>query len=160
MLNRKSTIWISALASAVLLGACSNAAGVQTGGVNTAYAQSTAAAVQVQESTTAQTQQSTQAAVQTSTAAVQTVQTVPAESGQAGVVNSQNLIGEEQAKSIALQTAGVSADTVSMMWVELDRDYNHIDYEIEFHSGEKEYEISVDAYTGAVLEYSSESIYD
>ncbi len=157
MLNRKSTIWISALASAVLLGACSNAAGVQTGGVNTAYAQSTAAAVQVQESTTAQTQQSTQAAVQTSTAAVQTV---PAESGQAGVVNSQNLIGEEQAKSIALQTAGVSADTVSMMWVELDRDYNHIDYEIEFHSGEKEYEISVDAYTGAVLEYSSESIYD
>ncbi len=157
MLNRKSTIWISALASAVLLGACSNAAGVQTGGVNTAYAQSTVAAVQVQESTTAQTQQSTQAAVQTSTAAVQTV---PAESGQAGVVNSQNLIGEEQAKSIALQTAGVSADTVSMMWVELDRDYNHIDYEIEFHSGEKEYEISVDAYTGAVLEYSSESIYD
>lgn len=72
------------------------------------------------------------------------------------IVNSQDVIGEEKAKTIALEHSGVRPDAVNMMWVELDRDNHRLEYDMEFYSGNMEYEVSVDAYTGQILEFSSE----
>lgn len=64
-------------------------------------------------------------------------------------------IGEDRAKEIAFKQAGVKALDVSFLEVDLDRDDNRLEYDIEFHSGKMEYEVSVDAYTGEIREYSS-----
>ena len=65
-------------------------------------------------------------------------------------------IGVDRAKAIALEKAGVAAEAASFVRAELDMEYNRLEYEIEFDSGDMEYDISVDAHTGEVLEYSSE----
>lgn len=62
-----------------------------------------------------------------------------------------NDIGKAAAKSIAFAQAGVSAGSVSRVSVERDRDNGVLVYEVEFVSGDYEYEFEIDASTGAVL---------
>lgn len=66
-----------------------------------------------------------------------------------------NFISEATAKEIAFKHFNISPNAISYIKVELDNDYNP-DYEIEFYSGGYEYDINIDAITGAILEHSVE----
>ncbi len=62
-------------------------------------------------------------------------------------------IGEEKAKSIALEKAGLSAGDVTFDKVELDRDNGVWQYEIEFRKGRTEYDYDIKADDGSILSY-------
>ena len=65
-------------------------------------------------------------------------------------------IGHAKAKSIALNHAGVDANTVYDMNIELDVEDGTSIYEVEFKSGNREYEYEIDAATGAILQHEAE----
>ena len=67
-------------------------------------------------------------------------------------------IGVEKAKEIALEKAGVKVEDTLFINAHLDRDDGRVEYDVEFVSGNTEYEVSVDAVTGAINEFSSEDI--
>lgn len=62
-------------------------------------------------------------------------------------------IGAEAAKSAALRHAGVSASAATFVKVERDWDDGRLVYEVEFYSGNKEYDYEIAAADGTVLEY-------
>lgn len=66
------------------------------------------------------------------------------------------IIPVDQAKSIALQDAGIN-DAVFTQ-IELDRDDGKYRYEIEFIHQNQEYEYEIDAQTGTVIEHEIHSI--
>ena len=70
--------------------------------------------------------------------------------------SSSGLISGDRAKSIALQYAGVSASQASRFEIELSYDDGVPEYDIEFHAGGYEYNVDVDARTGAVRDYEKE----
>ena len=69
-------------------------------------------------------------------------------------------ISVDQAKNIALGKAGLSASGVNFVKTKLENDDGRAEYEIEFYSGTTEYDYTIDAVTGNVLEYDVDSIYD
>ena len=82
-------------------------------------------------------------------------------SNQGGSNTPTTLIGKDTAKAKALAHAGLQASQVTFTQCELDRDDGRQVYEIEFWAqNHREYEYEIDAYTGAVLSFSSESLYD
>lgn len=81
--------------------------------------------------------------------------------GQANVqpstpVNPSGDIGMEAAKSAALKHAGLS--TAVFTKAERDYDDGRLEYELEFHTDSAAYEVTVDAATGAVLDYEKENL--
>ena len=64
-----------------------------------------------------------------------------------------NTISEADAKSIALERAGLTAAD----YVKVDYDQDDNEYEVEMRSGNTEYEVKISGSTGAVLEYDSET---
>lgn len=81
--------------------------------------------------------------------------------GQANVqpstpVNPSGDIGMEAAKSAALKHAGLS----TAVFTKAERDYDDVrlEYELEFHTDSAAYEVTVDAATGAVLDYEKENL--
>ena len=62
-------------------------------------------------------------------------------------------IGESAAKAAALKHAGVSESQTTEMKVQQDRDDGRLEYEVEFKSGGKEYEYTIDAASGTILDY-------
>ena len=81
-------------------------------------------------------------------------------SGSGNSSTSDSYIGEEKAKSIALEAAGISANNASRMRCRLERDDGRWEYNVEFVSGTTEYEYEIDAYTGNILSRDMDSIYD
>ena len=65
-------------------------------------------------------------------------------------------IGHVKAKSIALNHAGVDANTVYDMNIKMDAENGAIIYEVEFKSGNIEYDYEIDAATGAILKHEAE----
>ena len=65
-------------------------------------------------------------------------------------------IGHAKAKSIVLNHAGVDANTVYDMNIQLDVEDGTIIYEVEFKSGNREYDYEIDAATGAILHHETE----
>ena len=65
-------------------------------------------------------------------------------------------IGYAKAKSIALNHAGVSENRAYDMEIELDDEDGTIVYEVEFKSGNMEYDYEINAATGAILKHESE----
>ncbi|EHI56334.1 hypothetical protein HMPREF9333_00614 [Johnsonella ignava ATCC 51276] len=65
-------------------------------------------------------------------------------------------ISKEQAKQIALSHAGVSASNVHFEKVELDHENGILVYEVDFKSGNIEYDYDINASTGAIVSFSSE----
>ena len=65
-------------------------------------------------------------------------------------------IGVESAKEIAAAHAGLSKEEVFFTKAELELEHGRSEYEIEFYHDRIEYEYTIDAATGAILEYESE----
>ena len=66
--------------------------------------------------------------------------------------SSSGYIGVERAKKIALQHAGLSSSGVNFDKAEFDHDDGRAEYEIEFHHNFREYEYTIDAASGTILE--------
>lgn len=66
-------------------------------------------------------------------------------------------IGEEAAKRIAFNRAGISASEARSVKVELERDNGRMIYDVEFKARNNEYDVKVDAYSGSVIAYECES---
>ena len=64
-----------------------------------------------------------------------------------------SLIGKDKARSIALKHAGFSADEVSGLQVEYDKDDGVPVYEVEFHKGHKEYSYEIHGESGKILSW-------
>ena len=63
-------------------------------------------------------------------------------------------VTEEQAREAALSHAGLTADQVTFVRSELDRDDGRLMYDVEFYTSDyKEYDYEIDADTGAVISY-------
>ncbi len=69
---------------------------------------------------------------------------------------SNSYIGVDRAKEIALSNAGLSASDVRFKKAELDRDDGRYEYELEFVSGLIEYEYTIDAVSGKILEHDKD----
>ncbi|NLJ40580.1 MAG: hypothetical protein GX352_03065 [Clostridiales bacterium] len=74
-----------------------------------------------------------------------------------GQANSTAYIGEEAAKNIALTHAGIEEDSAVFTEVKLDYEKGKMVYEIEFYSGNIEYEYEVDAVTGNIIKMEREN---
>lgn len=69
-----------------------------------------------------------------------------------------NMISAEEAKACALNHAGLTEDRVTFIKSELDRDYDEVNYDVEFYTDERlEYDYEIDAYTGKILGYDVDS---
>ena len=73
---------------------------------------------------------------------------------------SSNTITMEKAKKIALKKAGLTEKDGTWKKEKTDRDDGRMTYELEFVSGEMEYDFEIDAESGSILEFEKESIYD
>lgn len=62
-------------------------------------------------------------------------------------------IGEDAAKSAALEHAGLTESEVTYIKVKLDYDDGRTAYDIEFYIGNTEYDYEIDAYTGDILSF-------
>lgn len=61
-------------------------------------------------------------------------------------------LSEEDAKTIALEHAGLQAEDVTGIRVEVDRDDGRRELEVEFRAGDMEFDYTIDAETGKILE--------
>jgi len=83
-----------------------------------------------------------------------------AQNGQSGQSNQQGTeIGLEKAKEIALQKVSGASES-DIVKAALDNEDGVMVYEIEIHYNSMEYDFSINAATGVIVEQSSESIYD
>lgn len=64
-----------------------------------------------------------------------------------------SFIGEAAAKTAALNHAGLAESKVTFIKAKLERDDGRMIYDVEFYSGNAEYDYEVDAYTGKILSY-------
>ena len=70
--------------------------------------------------------------------------------------SAESLKTRDEVKNIALNHAGLKADKVYDLEIELDRDNGKETYEIEFKSGRTEYKYDIDAKTGKILKSHKE----
>lgn len=66
----------------------------------------------------------------------------------------------DEAKNIALTHANLTEDAVSLLRTEQEYDDGVLVYEIDFTSGDFEYDYKINANTGEVVSYDRDSIYD
>lgn len=76
----------------------------------------------------------------------------PAEEPATDTSDTNKEIGEDKALEIAIKDAGVTKADLTNIRVHLDVDDGVTEYEVEFYKGATEYEYSIDAYTGDILE--------
>ncbi len=72
-----------------------------------------------------------------------------------GTASAKEYIGDERAKEIALDHAGVREKDTRKLEVELDYDDGRMVYEVEFYLGNTEYDYEIDAKSGRILEFKS-----
>lgn len=90
----------------------------------------------------------------------QSSQTQPTKPQSGSGQSSSNYISADKAKSIALQDANISASNATFLKAHLDMDDGIYVYEIEFVSGQWEYDYEIHATTGAILDRDIDNIYD
>lgn len=118
--------------------------------LNYAYNAVTSGDDQADDGAAAQTsgaQESSASAAQTDDASAADAQQSTASSG---------AIDEAQARSIALEHAGVAESDAKFYRVERDNDDGRAVYEVEFYSGNTEYDYEISAETGEILSYDSD----
>ena len=105
----------------------------------------------------------TSAAVENNTAAATTAQPAETQPAPAATTaaqpkanNASGDIGVEKAKEIAMSHAGVSAGSVSFVKAKLDYEDGVKVYDIEFYSGNVEYDYEINAATGAIVSFDQD----
>ena len=83
--------------------------------------------------------------------ATDTVELVTADRVASQKPDSSSYITQSRAKKIALADAGVKAANAVFLKASLDWDDGRAQYEVEFYSGNTEYDYDIDALTGAIL---------
>ena len=68
-------------------------------------------------------------------------------------------IGEARARSIALEHAKLAESQVTFIKTHLDYDDGYVVYDVEFYSGNTEYDYEIDAVNGTIYEYDHEIEY-
>lgn len=106
------------------------------------------------------TQEATPAVTEEVTA-TPTAEATAAPAADNGVSQAQNNtsgddIGEAKAREIALEHAGLAEADVTFVKVRLDRDDGRLDYDVDFYSGNTEYDYEIDAATGEIVSFDSE----
>ncbi len=84
------------------------------------------------------------------------VNTVPSAQSNMNSENKGDFIGENKAKEIALERAGISGDDIVFERVELDLDDGIWQYEVEFRQGRWEYDADIKADDGTVLSFDKD----
>ena len=115
--------------------------------------QAPAVTEETQEDAAADTSQATDAAADTSQAT-----DAAADTGQA--TDAAAKISESEAKAIALKHAGLKEADVKFTKFNEDMDDGVWQYEIEFVSGETEYDYEINMERGEILDFGTDSIYD
>ena len=69
-------------------------------------------------------------------------------------------ISLDEAKNIAVTSAGVDINSVKFTREELDHDNHTLVYELEFFYNNIEYDYEINATTGDIISYDKDSIYD
>ena len=79
--------------------------------------------------------------------------TIVGEIGSEGTItdNNQAIITEEEAKKIALDDAGIAESDIEGLRVEIDIENGRYVYEVDFYSGNKEYDYKIDQTTGDIV---------
>lgn len=82
--------------------------------------------------------------------------------GMAGTADSSQYIGEAQARSAALENAGLAEADVQFVWTKLEYDNGRAEYDIEFvrdagNGTMEEYDYEIDALTGEILSLDREA---
>ena len=78
-------------------------------------------------------------------------------SGCTGVVKApDNVIGEDAAKAIALENAGVDAKDVKFVRCNLEWDDGIWKYDIEFRQGKTEYDAEIKADDGYIIDFETD----
>ena len=67
--------------------------------------------------------------------------------------SSNDYIGVDRAKEIALNHAQLNESDVQFVKAKLENDDGGVEYEIEFYSGRTEYDYTIDAVSGNIIEY-------
>ena len=67
--------------------------------------------------------------------------------------SSNDYIGVDRAKEIALNHAQLNESDVQFAKAKLENDDGEVEYEIEFYSGRTEYDYTIDAVSGNIIEY-------
>ncbi len=74
-----------------------------------------------------------------------------------GQASRKGYIGEDRARQIALEHAGVNPEEVSRLEIEIDYEDGLMIYEVEFYHGRIEYEYDIDAKEGKILEFKTKN---
>lgn len=74
-------------------------------------------------------------------------------------VASSNIISEEEAKKIALKDAGVNESDTTGMQIKLEMDDGIQEYEVDFNVGVTEYDYTINATDGKIIEKDAD-MYD
>ena len=69
-------------------------------------------------------------------------------------------IGIDQAKTIALEDAGVKLGDVTFTTAKSEKDDGRFVYEVDFYTADREYDYEIDAATGKILERDSEPLHE
>ena len=67
-----------------------------------------------------------------------------------------NFIGDQRAKEIALEKAGLGADEVIFEKIELDFDDGSYQYEVDFRKGRTEYSADIRATDGKIIDWETD----
>ena len=66
-------------------------------------------------------------------------------------IDGKDSVGKDKAVQTALKHAGLTSSQVTQLEAKLDRDGGKLVYEIEFKSGNYEYEYEIDASNGSII---------
>lgn len=66
-------------------------------------------------------------------------------------IDGKDSVGKDKAVQTALKHAGLTSSQVTQLEAKLDRDGGKLVYEIEFRSGNYEYEYEIDASNGSII---------
>ena len=157
--NKKLLALVASAALVAALGLAGCGSSQASSPSSSASAESSAAAAAsssaAAESSAAAAASSSAAATEASSAsAAATEASSPAAA--ATTQNSNNYIGEDAAKEIALTHAGVAAADCTVLNAHLDSDDAVVHYDVEFKAGGSEYDYDIDPATGNILKSDSE----
>ena len=157
--NKKLLSLVASAALVAALGLAGCGSSQASSASSSASAESSAAAAAsssaAAESSAAAASSSAAATEASSASAAATEASSPAAA--ATTQNSNNYIGEDAAKEIALTHAGVAAADCTELKVELDTDDAVVHYDVDFKAGGMEYDYDIDSTTGDILQSNSEA---